>query len=665
MKRRYFGFNFAAWRRPVRYPWVGAALLLLTCGPLAAQLPSPELLAELRQRLTEAPDCQPDCAALTQLQVDADAGSLRLSLDLHAQAATAVPLPLPARAARLQPRRVELNGEPAPLYRDHGRDGLLWLRLPAGLHSLTVQLPLPPGVNSVALPLPLAPGKTRLSLDGWLAEGVYDGVASGQLQLTRLQTDGAATDDAAVDGAAANLITPFVRIERELQLGLDWQVVTLVSRLSQADTALVLRLPLLPGEQVTSAVRVENRQVLLNLPPGEQSFSWRSTLRVSDRLQLSAAQSDDYVEVWRLSAAPIWHIDSAGDPPLIRRFSDGVWAPEWRPWPGEQLTLTVSRPAGVAGQTVTIDSARLELSPGARASEASLSAAIRASQGVDHPLTLPADAVLTAVTVNGVSQPLQQDGRTVTLPLTPGSQAVALNWHSPAGIETRYRTPAFSLGAASVNNVISVNLPLSRWTLWVSGPDLGPAVLFWGLLLVIALAALALARYAATPLGTVSWFLLGVGLSQMHVLTALPVIAWLVLLGRRRAWAETGLLDQPWKFNVLQAALALLTLLALITMIAAIERGLLGSPSMQIAGNGSGPYQLNWYQDRVDGEPAAFPRALVLSVPLLVYRLLMLAWALWLAAALLRWLAWGWECFSSGGVWRRLRLRRRAVSPPS
>jgi len=91
-----------------------------------------------------------------------------------------------------------------------------------------------------------------------------------------------------------------------------------------------------------------------------------------------------------------------------------------------------------------------------------------------------------------------------------------------------------------------------------------------------------------------------------------------------------------------------------------ISQGLLGLPEMQIAGNGSTSYDLKWYQDRsADG----LPRPWVLSVPLLVYRLAMLAWALWLAQALLRWLKWAWECFTAGGAWRPLR-RKRASPPP-
>ncbi|HEY3585801.1 MAG TPA: hypothetical protein VGK85_01550, partial [Myxococcaceae bacterium] len=75
----------------------------------------------------------------------------------------------------------------------------------------------------------------------------------------------------------------------------------------------------------------------------------------------------------------------------------------------------------------------------------------------------------------------------------------------------------------------------------------------------------------------------------------------------------------------------------------------LGQPEMQIAGNDSTLTALRWTADRV---PGALPRPLVFSVPLLVYRLAMLAWALWLATALLRWVRQGWEALGTGGLWR-------------
>ena len=98
----------------------------------------------------------------------------------------------------------------------------------------------------------------------------------------------------------------------------------------------------------------------------------------------------------------------------------------------------------------------------------------------------------------------------------------------------------------------------------------------------------------------------------------------------------------------MQIGLAMLTLAALAVLYFAVKQGLLGWPNMYIAGNGSSSYLLQWFQDRAGSE---LPRVWVLSVPTAVYRVLMLAWALWLAFALLRWLRWGWECYSEGGLW--------------
>jgi len=42
----------------------------------------------------------------------------------------------------------------------------------------------------------------------------------------------------------------------------------------------------------------------------------------------------------------------------------------------------------------------------------------------------------------------------------------------------------------------------------------------------------------------------------------------------------------------------------------------------------------------------------VISVSLWWYKLAMLAWALWLSFALLRWLPWAWNAFRADGWWR-------------
>jgi hypothetical protein len=46
------------------------------------------------------------------------------------------------------------------------------------------------------------------------------------------------------------------------------------------------------------------------------------------------------------------------------------------------------------------------------------------------------------------------------------------------------------------------------------------------------------------------------------------------------------------------------------------------------------------------------PQAYVRSLPIWVYRAVMLAWALWLAVVVPRWLRWGWNGFIVEGIWK-------------
>jgi hypothetical protein len=111
-------------------------------------------------------------------------------------------------------------------------------------------------------------------------------------------------------------------------------------------------------------------------------------------------------------------------------------------------------------------------------------------------------------------------------------------------------------------------------------------------------------------------------------------------------------------FDLFQLVLVVWTLAALGILLWSVQQGLLGTPDMQIAGNASSAEHLSWYADRAAGP---LPEPWMISVPLLVYHLAMLAWALWLALSLLRGLRWGWESYTTGGGWRRLLKPRHLV----
>jgi hypothetical protein len=383
-------------------------------------------------------------------------------------------------------------------------------------------------------------------------------------------------------------------------------------------------------------------------------MQWESVLQKTAQIELVAAQTAQWTEVWRADVSPIWHLQTSGISVVHHQDPQGYWLPEWRPWAGEKVLLTITRPVAIEGRTLTIDSSRMQLTPGKRSQEVSLELSIRSSKGTQHAITLPKNATLQSVLIDGVTQPIRQKGNTVTLPIKPGTQHITINWLQMQSQNGVLQTPPVNLGVDSVNSHLNVKLGEDRWVMLTAGPRFGPAVLFWGVLIVIACVAVGLGKIPFTPLKHWQWFLLLVGLSQIELVAALIVVAWLIALGLR---LNKSAIEGKY-FNAMQVGLAVLTLLSLSLLFTAVQHGLLNSPDMQIVGNQSSAFNLNWYQDR---SAAQLPTATVVMLPLMAYRVLMLLWSLWLAASLLSWLKWGWGCFSSGGLWKKLPLKKKSL----
>jgi len=602
--------------------------------------PPQSLLNELQQRLTALPDCLPHCASSPRLLLELGTTQLHARIEVHSAADIAIPLP--GSATQWLPQQVWLNGEPAQALL-LTKNGQLWISVSKGIHQIQIEGTLP-NRNTIQLPLPLQPHRVEIvKTEGWRVEGLHEnGVADNLLQFSREQADEQLAE------LEMGSLPAFVQIERTLSLGLDWQVETRVRRQTPLGTAIVLEIPLLNGESVNNEfIRVQDNKAQIHLSPNQAEIRWLSVFDKQDTLQLTAPYTTESSEVWRLDASALWHVTVEGIP-VVHHQAQGKWLPEWRPWPGESVTLHISQPKGVDGQVLTIDRSQLIVTPGQHSTDSRLILNLRSSRGMQHKLTLPFDAILQSVTINGKTQPIRQQGRFVTLPITPGAQRIGLQFQQPQGIGQYFYTPSVSLGVDSVNTLIEVNMPSERWILFVGGQPIGPAVMIWGILIVIALAAVGLSQIPLTPLKFHHWLLLGVVLSQVAVPYMLGVIGWLIALGWR---AQQKTTDWPvLKFNATQIGLSLLTIVALMTLLFAIKQGLLGQPDMHIAGNGSTSGQLLWYQDR---SPDTLPSVWVFSLTLWIYRIAMLLWALWLSFALLNWLRWGWQSFSTNGLWKK------------
>lgn len=625
---------------------LGALLVFTSAAPARADFPSKELLDELRVGLLEKPECHPHCASIPRLSLDVSPTALTLRLEVDAAADTAIPLPGGARS--WNPTDVSVDGTPARgMLRDAG--GVLWVRLAPGRHQIVSRGPLP-NRDSIELPLRMQPLRVNATSRGWQVHGLReDGLAESSLQLTREKREVSAKLE-------PGELPPFLSVTRRLTLDLDWRLQTTVTRITPGDAAVLIEVPLLDGESVTSdRIRVRDGHAMVSLAPGERRVAWASQLEESASLSLRAPEEVAWTEIWLLDVSPIWHVDAEGIPPIHIDAGSRARVREWRPWPGESVRLNIARPSGVEGPTLTIDSSLLEVNPGLHSTETTLTVQLRSSRGGQHSITLPGESTLQGVAIDGRLQPIRLEGRSISVPIHPGAQTLAITWREPRGFSDAllYRTPNVDLGVPSVNAQISLVPSIGRWILMLGGAGMGPAVLFWPILVALVALAFGLSQLSLTPLRFHEWLLLGIGLTQIPIAVAALVAIWLLALGWRK---ERGTELRGRWFDLFQLVLVALTVSALLALLFSIHRGLLGSPEMQIAGNGSGARLLRWYLDRATEAPMG---AWLFSVPVLVYRLAMLAWALWLAQALLRWLRWAWQCFTSGELWRPLRQNAR------
>ncbi|MCA1851171.1 MAG: hypothetical protein LC647_01895, partial [Beggiatoa sp.] len=342
------------------------ACLGLPCDGAHADFPDPKLLETLKERLTAPPDCRTSCAQIARAAIQLTPTLVAVRLEIHIDSDGSVAVPLPVNAQEWMPSEVLLDEGGAPLFR--APDGGLWVRLDTGRHDVLVA-GRPPPRTRLTLPLPLRPHRVEMRAEGWAVEGVReDGVPEGQLQFTRLR-GGAELPD-----LEPGALPSFARVDRLLHLGLNWRVDTEVRRLSPLGQVLVLEVPLLPGESVTTeGVRVRDGKVLVSLAANADRTWWGSV--ITDKrpeLILVAPKTLAWTERWRADVSPIWHLNTRGLAVVHHQDPNGRWLPEWRPWPGEALTLIVSRPGAIEGPTLTLKASRLAAEIGQRATDSTL-----------------------------------------------------------------------------------------------------------------------------------------------------------------------------------------------------------------------------------------------------------------------------------------------------
>ncbi len=613
-------------------------LILTIAWPTASyaqEFPDKEMLQTLRKRLLKPADVYPHAADIAQVELSVENGRAKMVAEVHA--AIDVAIPLPGKLPVWSPATVTIDDQPAKLV--SRKDEYLWIVVPKGVHKVVTESILP-NVSEWEWTYQLKPRRVTVKAEGWTVTGIgRNGVPDQQLLFSRQQP---ATDTAAYDQKDFN---PMIAVNRHLEIGLVWQVRTVVTRLSGDKKAVSLKIPLLPNEGVlTSNVRVEGGQVDVALSSGQRQFTWNSELPVGENISLKTSANDTWVERWHLVTSPVWNMSQSGLAPVFEPQEENM-IPVWRPWPGEQVSLQFNKPKAISGDSLTVQ--KVEHTVAMRQRNSTLKLQVECSVGTDFVIGMP-DVSVTSLKHEERAIPVRRNSNGLIVGLRPGPQTIEVAWKTDAPISTVTASSDLTLPVEGSNVTTVMQVPASRWVLWAEGPLLGPAVRFWVILATAILVALVLGGVPGSPLSRLEWVLLAIGLTQVHVVAAMLVVAWLFALSRRGVTPETE--SSPWRFNLRQIGIVLLTVIALAVLVVVVGQGLLGNPDMFIVGNRSSSTSLNWIQPRTGTN---LPVVRVVSVSVYFYRLLMLFWALWLASALLRWLQWGWKQFSEGGLWRQ------------
>lgn len=618
-----------------------------------ADIPEQAMLTELKNYLLTPANCFPSCAGFSQSQVSIDDKQLTLRLAINAVEQVAVPLPNASSGWELQ--NILLNGVPAKAIKTD-KQGRLWLLVEKGQHEIVMLGSVAEQTQfSLSFDYNLKPKYIIIESDGWSVSGLLNNQLTGQsLQFNKqLKTT--------ISGAAQKLtlsdMPSFVSYNRKLQLGLDWKIYHEVTRIAPKRSAIHLTLPLLAGEKILSPhVKVEEGQAKVQLGHGQNRVTWYSELSIRPSIKLKAQSSTQVKEIWALQAIPKWHVSFSGIPMIHESSQVGQWMPKWQPWGNEELIIDVIKPEAISGNTLTIEETRYQAMPGLRQSDHTLDIKVKSSQGTQHAILLPKNSTLKDVLIDNVSQPISLEGRQLTFSIHPGEQNLRVQWQNQQTLGMQYTPDGISLNSEATNNFTDIRLSKDRWILYLKGPELGPAVQYWAVVILMIILAVMLGLSRRTPLAIWQWILLGLGVTLSTPVAALAVVLWFVMMQVRNQY---GSKLQVIHFQILQGALVFLTLMFVLAIINCISTGLLGNPQMQLASPSNNlvhsnfwannAYELRWYQDKVLNDLSSI---WIVSVPMFVYRILMLLWALWLAFSLIKWFQWGWQCFIQGGIWR-------------
>ncbi len=643
-------------------PWLagGKMASLMGCGILFALLagifspnaqaqsfPDQHMLDELDKRI-ESTRCHSDCASTSQviLRITGEDSKTEVLFDAKVQVRDGGAWAIPGPLDQFMPTSIKVDGLDSYVTRSDS-NGVLWLRLPGGIHRVEVEGSLvKPDVASIQFELP--PGHLDVAAPGWSIDGVSStGTVQGSLRLMR-EVRAKPKEDEAFEERE---IPSWFVVTRVLNLGPEWEIKGQVARQGGMLRAEAVKIPIFDKETITTpGIKVggeggKDRYAELRFKAGEKIVNWESKLAFSPSVQFLERKQSDLSEHWTIACSEIWQCRAEGITPVSHN-QNGIYVLDYSPWPGESVNLYVDKPLSVPGDRVAITKVSSEFRPGESLLDVVVNFQARSASQAWETVTLPPAADVTEIMANGVKQSIVKEGDKIKVQLMAGEGEYRLAFRIPWTGGFYSKMPSISFSRPLMNYSAVVSIPEDRWLLWTGGIKWGPVVLFWSKLVMVLLVGAILGWFSVGAMGVGSWMLLGIGLATQPVILMLIPVLWLLAIH----YKAKNKIASTLRYNFYQVLYVGLTLCGIWVLYETVHAGLILYPDMQIAGNDSTGSSLRWYQDIVSGET---PSVFILSFPVMVWRGFMLLWSCWLVWALMGWAKGVWRIFVDGGLWKK------------
>ena len=274
-------------------------------------------------------------------------------------------------------------------------------------------------------------------------------------------------------------------------------------------------------------------------------------------------------------------------------------------------------------------------------------------------LTVPGEAEVQEITVSGRRGRAKPDQGRLRITVPAGAQTVAVRWREPHGMRFYQRAPTVGLPVPAVNVETILRLPENRWLLFHARSGLGtgrPLLGLPGLRAGGGLRGRCLHGHAARDRR------LAAARPGPHpdLRAGRPIVTGLFLV---LAWRARHTASSPLAHNAIQVVLVVWIVIAMAVLLRRrSSRGCCSGRTCRSRARRATTASCAGTRTASRTRRRRRPSS---AFTLWVYRTLMLGWALWLAASLVRWSGWSWRALNEGGLWRPLPRRPPETRRPS